>query len=134
MTSNQSGGAVDAAPSYPAKPLILSFLIDAVLVTIFAAIGRASHDDHPLIGLWDTAWTFLLALVIAWGVSLAWRAPMAPVRTGLPVWAITVAGAMLLRILSGQGTQFAFVIVAASVLLVMLVGWRLIAGLVTRAR
>jgi hypothetical protein len=50
------------------------------------------------------------------------------------VWAITVAGGMLLRGVSGQGVQLAFIIVAASVLLVFLVGWRLIAGLVSKRR
>lgn len=122
-----SGGAVDAAPAYPAKPIIIAFLLDAVLVVVFAAIGRASHQQDVWGGLWETAWTFLLALVVGWGITFAWRAPMAPLRTGLPVWAITVVGGMLLRWGSGQGVQIAFVIVAASVLLVMLVGWRLIA-------
>lgn len=134
MTGPSIGDAVDQGRSYPAKPLIIAFGLDAVLVVIFTIIGRASHDQHPLIGLWDTAWTFLLALVVAWGVTLAWRAPMAPVRTGLPVWAITVAGGMLLRWASGRGVQVAFVIVAASVLLLLLVGWRIIAALVSRAR
>lgn len=126
--------AVDTAPAYPAKPIIVAFLLDAVLVVVFATIGRASHSEDVLLGLWTTAWTFLLALVIGWAVTLAWRAPLAPVRTGLPVWAITVAGGMLLRALSGQGVQVAFVIVAAVVLLVMLVGWRLVAALILRSR
>lgn len=128
-----NAGAVDAAPAYPAKPIILAFLIDAVLVVIFAAIGRASHSEDVLAGLWETSWTFLLALVIGWGISFAWRAPMAPLRTGVPVWVITVVGGMLLRWGSGQGVQVAFVIVAASVLLLMLVGWRLIALPIRRA-
>lgn len=127
-------GAVDAAPASPAKPIIVAFVLDAVLVVVFAAIGRASHDEDALLGLWTTAWTFLLALVIGWAITFAWRAPLAPVRTGLPVWAITVAGGMLLRGVSGQGVQVAFVIVAAVVLLVMLVGWRVIAALILRAR
>lgn len=134
MTSNEPEGAVDAAPAYPAKPIILSFLADAVLVGVFAAIGRASHSEDVLAGLWNTSWTFLLALVIGWGVTFAWRAPLTPMRTGLPVWAVTVVGGMLLRGLGGQGVQPAFVIVAAVVLLLMLVGWRLIAVLVLRRR
>ena len=43
-------------------------------------------------------------------------------------------GGMILRALSGQGVQVAFVIVAASVLLLLLVGWRLVAALVARRR
>jgi hypothetical protein len=56
------------------------------------------------------------------------------VRTGLPVWAVTLVAGMLLRALSGQGVQVAFVIVAGLTLLLFLVGWRAIAALVTRAR
>ncbi|HET8928576.1 MAG TPA: DUF3054 domain-containing protein [Microbacterium sp.] len=125
---------VDSERAYAAKPLIIAFLLDAVLVVAFAATGRASHDEDVLTGLWTTAWPFLLALIVGWAVSLAWRAPMAPVRTGLPVWAITVAGGMLLRWASGQGVQPAFVAVASLVLLASLVGWRLVAALIARAR
>ncbi len=114
------------------KPVVLSFLLDALLVVIFAAVGRASHSENVLAGLWNTSWTFLLALVAGWGVARAWRGPAAPIRAGLPVWGTTVAGGMLLRGVSGQGVQMAFVIVAAIVLLLMLVGWRVIAALIGR--
>lgn len=124
--------AVDAARTPVTKPVVLSFLLDALLVVIFAAIGRASHSENVLAGLWNTSWTFLLALVAGWGVARAWRGPAAPIRAGLPVWGTTVAGGMLLRGVSGQGVQMAFVIVAAIVLLLMLVGWRVIAALIGR--
>lgn len=130
MTANQPRGAVDRAPAYPAKPLILAFLIDSIAVILFSAIGRATHGLDPIMGIWETSWTFLLALVVAWGISFAWQDPMAPWRTGLPVWALTVAGAMLLRWMSGQGVDPAFVIVASLILFVLLVGWRLIARVI----
>lgn len=113
---------------------MLALLADVVLVAVFAAIGRASHREDVLTGLWTTAWPFLLALALGWLIALAWRAPTAPVRTGLPVWAVTVAGGMILRGASGQGVQVAFVVVAAIVLAVFLVGWRLVRRLVRRAR
>jgi hypothetical protein len=103
-------------------------------VIAFAAIGRASHDSDVWTGLWQTAWPFLAALVAGWLVTLAWRAPAAPVRTGLGVWAVTVGGGMLLRAASGQGTALPFIIVAAATLLVALVGWRVIAFAVRRGR
>ena len=114
--------------------IALCFALDVVLVTTFAAIGRASHGEQTFAGLWQTAWPFLTALVVGWLVTLAWRAPAAPVRTGLGVWAVTVVGGMLLRLASGQGIAPAFIIVAATVLLVFLVGWRLIAAWVRRRR
>lgn len=122
-----------AARARPAT-LIGALLLDAALVTAFAALGRASHAEDILAGLWITAWPFLAALIAGWTVTLAWRAPAAPVRTGLPVWAITVAGGMLLRWVSGQGVQPAFVAVASLVLLALLVGWRVVAALVARIR
>jgi hypothetical protein len=108
--------------------------VDIVLVVVFAALGRASHDSDIFGGLWLTAWPFLVGLGIGWLVTLAWRAPFAPLRTGVGVGAVTVVGGMLLRAASGQGTAPAFIIVATLTLLVLLVGWRLIAVLVARRR
>jgi hypothetical protein len=116
------------------RTIVGAFAIDAALVTVFAAIGRASHGEDALVGLWVTAWPFLAALVVGWVVSLGWRSPLAPVRTGLPVWAVTVAGGMLLRAVSGQGTAFAFIVVAAVTLVLFLVGWRVVAAVVRRSR
>ncbi|MFS0734594.1 DUF3054 domain-containing protein [Microbacterium sp. 1P10UB] len=129
MTDSGSRRTTDAVV---VRRRVTAFVIDAVLIVVFAAIGRASHTEGILAGLWTTSWPFLLALVVGWVLSLAWRAPLAVVRTGLPVWAITVAGGMLLRAVSGQGVQVAFVIVAASVLLLFLVGWRGLLALLRR--
>lgn len=112
----------------------VAFGLDAVLVIAFAAFGRVSHyggifGEYGL-GLATTAWPFLAALALAWLVTLAWRAPLAPLRTGAPVWVVTVVGGMLLRALSGQGTALPFIIVATLTLLLLLVGWRLIAALI----
>ncbi|SFS03747.1 Protein of unknown function [Microbacterium sp. cf046] len=115
--------------------MIASALVaDIALVLAFAAIGRASHDSDIFAGLWITAWPFLAGLAVGWIVTFAWRAPTAPVRTGLGVWAATVIVGMLLRAASGQGIAPAFIIVATLTLLVLLVGWRAVAALVTRVR
>jgi hypothetical protein len=109
-------------------------LVDAALVVAFAATGRASHDSDVLAGLWMTAWPFLAGAAVGWLVSRAWRAPAAPVRVGIPVWISALVIGMLLRALSGQGIALPFVMVAAAVLGVLLVGWRLVAALVRRLR
>ncbi len=106
---------------------VLAFLLDAVLVVAFAATGRASHDSDVLAGLWHTSWPFLAGLLMAWVAVRAWRSPTAIVPTGLVIWVVTVVGGMLLRALSGQGTALPFVVVATLTLLVLLIGWRLIA-------
>lgn len=113
-----------------------ALLVDAVLVLIFAVIGRASHQEDPL-GFLLTAWPFLVALVV--GHLLAALVPMRPRRPwslgwGVVVWAVTVAGGMLLRIAAGGTAETPFIIVAALVLAGFLVGWRLVALLVRRYR
>lgn len=127
----------DTALRRSARPrtALLALLADAVLVVAFAAIGRASHDEvlTPL-GVLGTAWPFLAGLGAGWLATLAWRRPVAPVRTGLGVWAVTVVAGMLLRALSGQGTATAFIVVATLTLLVFLVGWRVIATAIARFR
>ncbi|KAA9135026.1 DUF3054 domain-containing protein [Microbacterium caowuchunii] len=114
------------------RAALAAFTLDAFLVTVFAAIGRATHEGDPFgpggTGLANTAWPFLVSLVAAWLIVVAWRRPAALVRTGVPVWAITVTGGMLLRAVSGQGTAVAFIIVATVTLLAFLVGWRAIAA------
>ena len=115
-----------------------AFFADLVLVVIFAVIGRASHNEGILgdagLGLRETVWPFAVALVFAWLVTLAFRRPLAVLRTGVPIWLITVAAGMLLRALSGQGTALAFIIVATLTLLLFLVGWRVVAAAVLRSR
>lgn len=116
----------------------IALVVDLVLVIVFAAIGRATHDGDVLgpfgSGLATTAWPFLAALLVGWLVTRAWRGPLAIVRTGLPMWAVTVILGMVLRALSGQGVAVAFVIVAAITLALFLLGWRALARLATRGR
>ena len=113
--------------------MIGALALDAVLVVVFAVIGRSSHAEGlDAAGVWGTAWPFLAGLAIGWVVARAWRHPSAPWPTGVIVWAATVIVGMLLRIASGQGVQVAFVIVAAVTLAILLIGWRGVAALVTR--
>lgn len=104
-----------------------ALLLDVVLVLAFAATGRASHDSDVLAGLAQTAWPFLVGLLAGWGLVRGWRAPIAPLRSGLGIWAATLVGGMLLRLASGQGAALPFVIVAALTLCALLVGWRAVA-------
>ena len=124
------------APS-PRRPAawLWAFAGDVLLVLVFATIGRASHERGiSVTGVLETAWPFLAALIAGWLVLRAWAAPAATLRTGLPLWTITVAGGMALRALSGSGVALPFILVAAATLLLLLVGWRLAAGLVVRGR
>jgi hypothetical protein len=114
------------------KPL--AFLLDLVLLLAFVLIGRASHDENPVLGALVTLWPFATGLVVGWLVSRAWRKPLALVRSGIPIWIATVAIGMILRVVSAQGIKPSFVVVATIVLAIFLLGWRAIAALVVRRR
>lgn len=106
--------------------IIAAAALDTVLVLAFAASGRASHDEAVgAAGIWHTAWPFLAGLVIAWVVALVWRRPTAILRSGVPVWIGTVALGLVIRVIfTDGGAALPFVLVASSVLLFALVGWR----------
>lgn len=113
-----------------------AFLLDAVLVLVFAVIGRASHEESPA-GFLLTAWPFLVALLI--GHALAALLPARPRRSwsvawGAVVWVVTVAGGMLLRVATGETAQIAFIVVATLVLGLFLIGWRALAAWSRRRR
>jgi lipopolysaccharide export LptBFGC system permease protein LptF len=114
-------------------------LIDAILVIIFCAIGRRTHEEaNALAGLAKTSWPFLTGLVIGWAATFAlyrdkFNAVLL-VPTGVVVWLGAVVIGMILRVLSGQGTQFSFIVVATLVLGAFLLGWRALAPLVVRIR
>jgi peptidoglycan/LPS O-acetylase OafA/YrhL len=113
-------------------PALGAAAIDVGFVLLFVLIGRASHDENPVLGALTTSWPFLVGLALGWVLARGWRDPLDIARTALPVWAFTVVVGMLLRAVSGQGVQPSFVVVTCIVLAVFLFGWRLLTGLVLR--
>jgi hypothetical protein len=112
----------------------VAFGLDAVLVVVFAAVGRASHEEaNPVVGALVTAWPFLVGTIVGWAVvrvlRKAWPLGVGP---GITVWFATVVIGMVLRRATGQGTAATFVVVAAVVLAALLVGWRALAALLDR--
>jgi len=124
----------------------VAVVLDVCCVLVFVIIGRASHTKgETLAGIASTSWPFLCGLAVGWAWlwasaarmsgSRAWRRPFAISanrRAGLMVWICTVAVGMILRVISGQGTAIAFIVVALAFLGLFLLGWRLIWGLVRR--
>ncbi|WP_343074634.1 DUF3054 domain-containing protein [Nakamurella aerolata] len=115
----------------PARiPVAGAAVLDAVLIVVFAAVGRASHgESNPVLDALGTAWPFLTGAAAGWVLVLLLRrvAPLS-VATGWPVWLLTVAVGMVLRAATGRGVAVSFVIVATVVLALFLLGWRLLAG------
>jgi peptidoglycan/LPS O-acetylase OafA/YrhL len=108
---------------------------DVIGVLVFCAVGRRSHDEGlSITGVATTAWPFLTGTVIGWLASRAWRRPTAVVPTGVIVWLCTVVVGMVLRKASSAGVAASFVVVAAAVTAVLLLGWRAVAGLTQRHR
>jgi len=110
--------------------------LDAAAIVVFAAVGRANHDEgilgHAGRGLATTVWPFLVGAAIGWIIAKGWTKPCAWRPTGVIVWASTLVGGMALRVASGQGVEVTFVIVAGLVLAAFLVGWRVISGLLAK--
>lgn len=105
------------------------WVLDAVLVVLFAATGRASHEESgAMSAVLGTAWPFLLAMTLGWaGVAVARRRPAVALTDGVVVWLTTVVLGMALRAVAGGGVAWSFVLVALGVLGIFLLGWRLIA-------
>jgi Protein of unknown function (DUF3054) len=110
----------------------LASAADGAAILLFAAIGRLSHAEGvtPL-GVLEVAWPFLAGGAIGTVAGRTWRRP-ASLTSGAVVWAGTLVGGMLLRAVTGGGVQVSFVIVAATVLAVLQLGWRLVARLALR--
>ncbi|WP_416377144.1 DUF3054 domain-containing protein [Arthrobacter sp. CDRTa11] len=108
---------------------------DALLILVFAAIGRDAHQRGDVVtGVLLTAWPFLAGAALAWAAARVWRRPLSVRPAGLAVWLGAVAGGMLLRALTGQTVVIAFVVVALLTLGVFLMGYRLLLALLIRLR
>ena len=117
------------------RRIALAVGLDVFVVIAFVAIGRRNHEEASAIGdVLATGAPFLIGLALGWLAARVWERPVA-IATGLVVWPITVAiGMIARRIVFGDGTAIAFVIVTTIFLGVFLVGWRVGFGLLERRR
>jgi FtsH-binding integral membrane protein len=122
----------------------LAVILDCCCVLLFVIIGRASHTKgESLGGITSTAWPFLAGLAGGWLAARAWRRPSGPSGpsgplglwpAGVGAWLGAAALGMVFRVVSGQGTAAAFIVVAVAFLGLFLLGWRLVVRLGGRAR
>ena len=107
-----------------------AYAIDFICVLIFVAIGRHTHKDGTSLGgMISTMWPFTAGLFAGWlALGLTHRA-VTTKSSGLILVLFTVTLGMILRVISGQGTALAFVIVATLFLSFSLIGWRTVHSL-----
>lgn len=98
---------------------------DLLLILLFVLIGRSSHGHElTFAGVFVTFWPFAAGVLAGW--LLIWRTHRNPLTrtSGLIIALLTVLFGMLLRVVSGQGTEFTFILVATLFLSLFLIVWR----------
>jgi hypothetical protein len=114
--------------------ILPAIAVDVICITIFAIIGRSSHQEATdLLGVVHTAWPFLAGCLVGTVIGRTWRHPLS-LNSGVAVWLGTVLGGMTLRLITGAGVQLSFVLVASCVLALLLIGWRAGLRLIQHAR
>jgi Protein of unknown function (DUF3054) len=118
---------VRPAPTVVAAPAIAAAaLLDCCGVLAFVIIGRHTHHDGgSLAGIWHTAWPFLCGLAAGLVSVRFWRRPLGIVPAGVGAWLGAAAAGMVIRVLAGQGTAAAFILVTLAFLALFLLGWRM---------
>jgi len=108
--------------------------IDFFFVLLFVVIGRKNHQHgESVAGVISTLWPFALGLAVGWLVL--WRRG----RTGASVAdagflaGMTTLVGMVARVVAGQGTAVAFIIVTLLFLNLFFTGWRMLSRRVTRS-
>jgi hypothetical protein len=118
-------------PPVGARMVTLAAVADLVAVLVFAAVGRSSHAEGlTAAGVLETAAPFLLGLGVGWLAGRVWRSPVGA-TLGLWAWAGTAVVGLVVRAVVIHRLPVSFVLVASVSLAVFLLGWRLVARLVT---
>jgi hypothetical protein len=112
----------------PGRWVVPAIVLDLVLITALSVLARAMYGfDIGYVVTVYTAWPFLAGALLGWLVARAWRRPLELASTGIPIWLLTVAVGVALRLATGEPARIPFVIVATLLLGVALLGWRAIA-------
>ncbi|HEY1222817.1 MAG TPA: DUF3054 domain-containing protein [Acidimicrobiales bacterium] len=105
----------------------IAVIVDFAFVLLFIVIGRSAHHHGlSLGGVVSTTWPFAVGLAVGWLVLVVTRRSGVSLSSGAAVVAVTVAVGMILRVIAGQGTAAAFILVALAFLGLMLLGWRIL--------
>ena len=115
---------------------LVMFVLDAVLIVVFSTFGRGAHSEGlGAAQVWGTASPFLVGLVVGWLILLVARRAPGTVGSGVAVWISSLVVGMVIRgIGDGRVPHWSFIIVAAVVTAVFLIGWRAIRAAVLRRK
>ncbi|MGQ7785885.1 DUF3054 domain-containing protein [Nesterenkonia sp. K-15-9-6] len=132
--SDITPGPVRTAPAPAPRHAAWLLAADALLITLFAALGNRKHvSGLGLLDILSTAFPFLLAWALASTLVRTWRRPSRIWPDGVVVLGVTVALGMLLRVLLGLGgAPVSFVLVTTVTLAVFLLGRRALTSLIRR--
>jgi hypothetical protein len=104
-----------------------AFFFDFMCVLVFVTIGRHTHKDaNSLVGMLTTLWPFTVGLLSGWLFVRRTHRIVTTKDSGFRIALFTVVIGMILRVISGQGTALAFIIVAFAFLTCLFVGWRIL--------
>lgn len=134
MTANRSTPPRNTG--HRSKPrLFLIPALDAVLIILFAALGRDTHE-HGLdpAGILITASPFLAACLAGWLLLGRWRSPASLWPAGVILWVITAGAGLGIRAMAGGGVAPSFAVVTFCVLGAFLLVPRAAAALLSRGR
>lgn len=111
---------------YFGRETVLAFALDVLDLVIFVSIGRSAHRHGITVsGMASTLWPFAIGLSTSWVVVELLRVRPTSLRAALIVVLSTVTVGMVLRVIAGQGTAVAFILVALVFLGATMTGWRL---------
>ena len=141
-TNSNRAGAPRTQPSEPAGPFsataglssTVALVADIVAVLAFTLVGSLSHNgtDGFSIGGWlQTSWPFILGLAVGWALLYTGKLRRAP-GTGVLLLGGTWLIGIVVRSLVNMSVAWGFVITSLIFLGIVMIGWRLIASLVTR--
>lgn len=124
-----------STPGRTGRSLYLFLALDVVLIVLFAALGRDTHE-HGLdpAGILVTASPFLAACLAGWALLGRRHSPAALWPSGVALWLLTVIAGLGIRALAGGGVAPSFAVVTLCVLGAFLLLPRAVAALVLRGR
>ncbi|MET4059232.1 hypothetical protein ABIB35_000763 [Arthrobacter sp. UYP6] len=125
--------ATSPAPSRTGRSRAMLLALDVVLIILFAALGRDTHQ-HGLnpAGILVTASPFLVACLAGWLLLRRRLSPASLWPGGVILWLITVVAGLGIRALFGGGVALSFAVVTLCVLGAFLLIPRLAADLLAR--